>query len=284
MQYEKTIEEEARSFLSDHEDMFVEALVDESDFDRNDINDLDQSWHECITDRAYTVEDANWICSNSDNEETDSGLWEGQDHQTAMSTKAAYTFSSDVWFKCEEIYNEELKEVYDERLEEAEAAYDEAFEAYEDEDNNEVVKEPKEVNSKEIAEQVFAEFYKSEDIEPFEEGSIQESEILQQWLNSNETIGMRGGSPVGSSYIDARCGAMYDTPDYDYVQLDREVALRIPRIAHKYKEEALKIARESNSHFDDWVKRKELFEECRRAFWNSETVEKMKQKVKELVA
>lgn len=101
--YETIIEEEARDFVNDNEDTLVEAIGDELDF--HDIDDLDRSFHETITDRSYSTDDASFIIENSNNVESDRGLTEGMDHDDALSAKAAYTFSNDVREKVQEIYD-----------------------------------------------------------------------------------------------------------------------------------------------------------------------------------
>ena len=53
----------------------------------------------------------------------------------------------------------------------------------------------------------------------------------------NQDAGMRGGYPVGSSYIDARCGTGHGMPEVkDYVEFDHEFAQRVPWLSGKYKD------------------------------------------------
>lgn len=121
--YIKDIKEEAIDFLIYNEDMVKDALNDNFDWDRNDINDLDRYFHEQITDREYHLEEAAFVLKHCENKETDSGLWHGLKPEQAIGCQAAYSFSNDVWFECEKLYNE-LKE----KVEEVEAALYESSE------------------------------------------------------------------------------------------------------------------------------------------------------------
>jgi hypothetical protein len=218
MDYDDEIEKEARDFIIEHEDMFVEALKNDSDWDYNDIDDLDSCWHDDIVDRAYTLDDAAYILDNCHEEETDSGLWDGRDAQEAMSARAAYSYANDVWFKAEEMYNEikeRMKELVDE-----------------DED---------EETSEEISSQTAFDEFKNDNgykIVPVEKGSEEEISLIRQWLLRNDRdAGMRGGYPVGGSYIDSRCGTGHGIPDVkDYVDFDHEFAQRVPWLSGKYKD------------------------------------------------
>lgn len=252
--YDKLIKEEAVDFLKDHRDMIVQALLDGSDFDYNEIYDLDRAWHESIRDRSYNTNDARWILENCENEEGDNGLWEGQDYDQATQTKAAYSFSNDVWFSAKEIY-EDLKSEYEQALEEKED------EDSEDEDGL--------AAEKEIANKVFDSFFAEDEVTPLTQGSKEEYLAFVEWYDLGERVS-RSGYPVGQSYIDARCGAMYDTPEYDYVELDRKIVKTIPRIKGKRRSKALEIVRETNPFVYDWWNRKQLLRACETAFHSSD--------------
>lgn len=218
MDYDNEIDNEARDFLLDHEEMIVQALKDDADWDYNDIDNLDSLWHETIVDRGYTLEDAAYILENCQNEENDSGIWEGLDAQEAMSAQAAYSYSNDVWFRCEEMYNN-IKENMQEIIEENEGT-----------DKEDV----------EFAQVAFDEFKADYDktISPVEKDSEGELSLIRQWLRMNERdAGSRGGYPVGSSYIDSRCGTGHGMPEVkDYVEFDHEFAQKVPWLSGKYKE------------------------------------------------
>lgn len=221
MDYQKDVSDDAVSFLQDHEEAFKEAIVDDLDFDRNDIDCLDMDFHLDITDRAYALSDAAYIIENCENEETDSGLWESQQPEDAIKTKAAFSYSMDVWFKCEKLFKE-IKERYDEILEEG------------TEDATDGPNTPED-GAIDLAWQEFEDEYVK--VEPFASGSPDEKRTLRRWLDLNANAGLRGGSPFGSAYIDARCGTGHGMPTVkDYVDFDREAATRLPHLTGKYKD------------------------------------------------
>ena len=162
MDYDTEVDNEARDFLLDHEEMVIQALKDDADWDYNDIDNLDSLWHETIVDRGYTLEDAAYILDNCENEETDSGIWDGQDAQGMMSARAAYSYSNDVWFRCEEMYNgikERMQEIKDD-----------------DEDS--------EKSDDDIVQEAFYEFRHEYEvtISPVEKGGEDELDLIRQWL------------------------------------------------------------------------------------------------------
>jgi len=220
MNYDREIEEEAYDFIFDHDEMIVQALKDDADWDYNDIDDLDQAWHECIVDRGYTIEDAAYIISECHNEETDSGIWEGLDAGEALSAQAAYSYANDVWFKCEELYNE-LKDKMQELIDEK------------DDDD--------ERDDEDFAQIAFDEFYEERrkpQITPVEKDSDEELNLICRWLRVNkDAAGIRGGYPVGGSYIDSRCGTGHGMPEVkDYVDFDHEFGAKVPWLYGKYRE------------------------------------------------
>jgi hypothetical protein len=210
--------------------MFKEAIKDGKDFDRNDIDGLDSAFHENITDRGYTPKDAIYILKACKEEETDSGIWEGLDDWRAeLSARAAYSFSNDVWFKMEEIYNE-LKDDY-------EAQYTEATEeketlAKKGDDDDDVDEDAlKEAVVDQILKDYSAEFV----IEPVTNRKEQ-IHLIKQWFEMGTKAGWMSGYPLGSSYIDIRCGTGHGMPDTkDYIEIDHELAKKIPAISGKYK-------------------------------------------------
>lgn len=214
--YEKDVEEEADEFILDHEDNIKEAITDNTeDFSEVETKygEIRDSFHEVVIDRAYSPSDAVCVLENCENEETDSGLWEGQDWRDELSSRAAYSFGNDVWFKCEEIYNE-LKERVETMLD-----------------------ENAELERAVAIEKVFVQHKQEGETEPVEKGSEEEKELLRRWLNLNKDAGLWGGYPVGSSYIDARCGTGYGMPDVkDFVDFDHEMVYKLPWMRGKYKD------------------------------------------------
>lgn len=211
MNYLKDVLGDAVSFLQDHEEAIKDAIVDDLDFDRNDINCLDEDFHLDITDRAYTLSDAAYIIENCENEETDSGLWENQQPEDAIKTKAAFSFSMDVWLKCEELY-QEIQVRYDEIEEEG----------------------TPEGGMVDLAWQEFEEKYIK--VETYVLGSPDEERTLKRWLDLNANAGIWSGSPFGSSYIDTRCGSGHGMPVIkDFVDFDNQAAAKLPHLKGKYR-------------------------------------------------
>jgi hypothetical protein len=230
--YDNDVQEDAVGFLEDHEDEFKEAIKDGTDFDINDISCLDTSFHESITDRAYSLTDAAYIIEHCENEETDSGLWEGQQPEDAISTKAAFSYSRDVWFKCEELYNS-IKDRFEELQEEIHEGLDdkELVENKLDEDDSMIEKRA----IKEAWDEFEDQYTKVRLIEP---GSVEERQTLLRWLSFNERAGMFGGGPLGSSYIDSRCGTGHGMPEVkDFVDFDHDTAKRLPHFQGKTRDE-----------------------------------------------
>lgn len=223
MEYNQIIEKEAIDFIIEHEDMFKEAIVDEIE-STYDISEFDTALHENITDRAYTLMDAAFVIENSDNPEDDSGMWEGQEPEKALKTQAAYTFRNNVDTEITDQYNE-LKEEYDTAFYEEIVTLDKS-----------IVNTNKDVDTDKIVNQIIVDFKDEQTIEPIETGTQEELHLLKRWIKRSDEAGMRGGYPLGSSYIDSRCGVGYGQMDqYDYIEFDHMVAKMLPDMAHKYR-------------------------------------------------
>lgn len=239
MNYREDVNDDAVSFVENNKDMLRQALIDGNDFDRNDIDGLDSSFHE-VEDRAYTytLMDAAFIVENCTNEETDSGLWEGQQPEEAIKTKAAFSYAADVWEKLEGIYKamqqefEESKDKLGERLDELVEA-DSLSEA---EQAERAKLEDDDVCSG-IAADATISWFEAKYCAPeeaLEVGSEQEREATRRWLELASHAGMFAGYPVGKSYIDARCGVGYSMPEVkDFVDFDRKFAQQVPHLAGK---------------------------------------------------
>jgi hypothetical protein len=220
MDYQKDVENDARSFIADHEDMIVDALVNNGDFDYNDMDNLDQEWHDDIIDRSYTLMDAAAILEECQNQETDYGLWERQEPSQAVIIQATYSYANDVWEKCSALYTE-LQNRFEDSLDQQspDGGTDETA----------------------LAKQVFKEFcdeQTKEAIVPVVEGSPEEKTLIEKWFRLADVAGpFWSGYPVGESYIDARCGSGHGMPDVkDFVDFDHEFALRCPWLAGEYKQ------------------------------------------------
>jgi len=140
-------------------DEILEQLLDKdeaSDDLYNDYSNGDSWHHESHVDRSYNLTDAAELIDQlSDYEETDSGLWEGQQPKEAIGTCAAFTYGNavyDQWRDLIEKINEEAADIisdYDEKIADAElaAADDELGVASDDDEENpdvETLKEEKE--------------------------------------------------------------------------------------------------------------------------------------------
>lgn len=218
--YHEDVRNDATEFLLEHEEMIVAAIEAGADWDYNDIDDLDEEWHNDIVDRAYSLSDAVFVLENCDNQETDSGLWEGKSAEEAIPIQAAYSYSNDVWFEAKGLY-EGIKERFEELMGEQEEPDEGAL-------------------ANPLAKQAFEEFRKEEEEEqnpPVEQGSDDEISLIRRWLRLNEQAGgLWGGYPAGSSYIDARCGTGQGMPEVKgFVDFDHEFARRVPWLAGKYK-------------------------------------------------
>ncbi len=219
LDYEREVEKEAKEFLSENADDVVKQLVG---FEEELSYELRFERLEETLDRSYTPEDAIFVLENSENEETDSGLWEGKDWRDELSIRAAYTFLNDVRSKVEEIY----KEMYVE--------FESAAEELNPDD------EDHEQKLESLAKNILSE-NTEELIEQVKPGSYEEKEILSEWIRLSKSVGERGGYPLGRSYIDARCGVGFGMPDqYEYVMTDRKVGKQLPHLAGKYRDEVIK--------------------------------------------
>lgn len=99
--YVENAASDARDTVSNFEDEILEQLMDKgeaSDDLNNDYANGDGYHHECHVDKWYNLTDATAVLDQLDEfEETDSGLWEGQDMRTAVATCAAYTYGNAVY-------------------------------------------------------------------------------------------------------------------------------------------------------------------------------------------
>ena len=216
--YDDEVLKDSVGFLIDHEEMIVKALAKGADFDYNEIDNLDSAWHENIVDRAYTSDDAAFVLDNCKEEESDTGLWDGKDAKEALQCQAAYSYSNDCWWKTKELYDEMKASL--EEVEETTAR----------------------LGIGEVTAQgIFDEFKEnhSDELLPVEKDSEEEKSHVGQWLHLAEAAGgYWSGYPVGSAYIDARCGVGFGMPDIlDFVRFDHLLAKRVPWLAGKRREE-----------------------------------------------
>ena len=127
--YYNVVREEAETFFGDNIDDILDAV--ENDYNIYEI--IDDNLHEFV-DNAFIyvgLKEAAVIIEESYNEETDGGLWEGQQPEDAIVTKAFFTFKNDLREKVLEMVAQELENKIagiEERIEgiEYDEDYDEA--------------------------------------------------------------------------------------------------------------------------------------------------------------
>lgn len=99
-------QEMAREFI----DQICEQLIDNGKASTDLFNDYpngDAYHHESHVDRDYDLTEAAAILDEySEDEETDSGLWEGCEPRRAISTQAAYTYGNAVYGRWQRIIEE----------------------------------------------------------------------------------------------------------------------------------------------------------------------------------
>jgi len=241
MNLAEDVQQDAVDFIIQHDEDFKAALVNDDDFDRNSIDCLDSSFHEDIVDRSYTLEDAAHVVSNCENEETDTGLWDGQQPEDALRAKAAYCYGNDVWHRMDALFAD-LKEAYEEFQGQLTDRADElrAQDTLTEQEQKELERLENELDE-EAAALAFAKFERDNAPPPIivEQGSPEEGDLLARWLDLNARAGLLwSGYPMGDSYIDARCGVGYGMPEIkDYVDFDHVAAKRMPHWRGKRRDE-----------------------------------------------
>lgn len=127
--YREYVEKEAKSFVEE----FEVDLVDEIKAGNDDARDYvyDYRLHEWVdNDFIYVdLKDSAEILEQSDNVETDSGLWEGLEPEKAIEAQAFYTYRNDLG---EEIM-EKFKDILERKLDEVDSNLDELKEEWNDE-------------------------------------------------------------------------------------------------------------------------------------------------------
>jgi hypothetical protein len=199
--YRSEVQKEAIDFIDGLMDEFLEAMEnDENYFIDGNVQD---SLFESVTDRSYTLTDAAFVIENSDNPESDSGLWDGKDPAEALETQAAFTFSNDVSSDVEEIY-EDVKTQYDE---EYQRVYDELEEKHVNEkdpnpedDDYDPTDDAREA-AKRFAKEYFEDAYGEGSVVVLEEIG-DKIRLLERYVRLGEGADMWSGYPCGSSYID----------------------------------------------------------------------------------
>lgn len=112
--YKEYIDNEARSFVDEYEDDLLDEI-------RNGYTDVyefvnDYRVHEWVDNDFIYVDliDSAEILEQSDNVETDFGLWEGQEPVEAIKTQAFFTYRNDLSDKVISIFKSILQDKLDE--------------------------------------------------------------------------------------------------------------------------------------------------------------------------
>ena len=249
MDYNKDVEEDAFDFLSDIEADIKAAIINgEEDIsaircDENGYGYIRDAFHEAVVDRAYSIEDAAYVIANCEEEETDTGLWEGCDMYDAMQRCAAFSYGNDVWV--------EVERVYDQFVEEFEPSY-----LVVDEDENTIKESTEDGEAEEWIEsqpgrvrglwvkegrgnidEIWKEYEDDNTVSEIETGGSDELFVLKRWVKLNARAGTWSGYPLGSVYIDTRCGIGYSMPDVkDFYDYDGIARRKVPSMVGKYVE------------------------------------------------
>lgn len=127
--YYEYVEKEAKSFVEDNE----LDLIDEIEDGNTDVNEYihDYRLHEWVDSDFIYVDlmDCAEILEQSNEVETDSGLWEGLEPRKAIETQAFFTYRNDLGFEVES----QFKDILERKLEEVESDLDELREEWNDE-------------------------------------------------------------------------------------------------------------------------------------------------------
>lgn len=130
--YNEYVEKEAKSFVEE----FEVDLIDEIKDGNTDVHSYvhDYRLHEWVdNDFIYVdLKDSADILEQSDNVETDSGLWEGQEPRKAIETQAFFTYRNDLG---EEVM-ERFKDILERKMSEVDSDLDELREEQADEMDN----------------------------------------------------------------------------------------------------------------------------------------------------
>jgi hypothetical protein len=120
-EYKNEVKDLAESCFEELKD----TALEEGCFDLWELENhyrLDYVIHETVDGSSLAIymdlHDAADIIEYADNEETDSGLWDGQDPEEAIKTKAFFTLRADVYSKVEEMLKD-LEEEQDINLDNA---------------------------------------------------------------------------------------------------------------------------------------------------------------------
>lgn len=106
--YQERLNNDAEDFINNYIDEIIEE-VKEGNFDLHDFCFYDGKLDEHV-DEYLDLQEAVDIIENCNNEESDSGLWEGQQPEEALKTKAMFSYRLDVYEEVAEVLSDKLEE------------------------------------------------------------------------------------------------------------------------------------------------------------------------------
>jgi hypothetical protein len=131
------ISDQAKSFTDEHKDDVIAEIRDGN----TDVYDMlnDSRIHEWVDNDFIYVDlvDSAHIIEQSDNVETDLGLWEGQEPMEAIKTQAFFTYRNDLYYAVKELMEEELNAELDKLQEDLETLQEELKDLEDEEDIDE---------------------------------------------------------------------------------------------------------------------------------------------------
>lgn len=225
MDYKEDLEKDAVDFILENEETIGESITSSKDFDKfTEDNEGYDLIHEQILDNmALTIGDAAYIIENCTNQADDPGMWEGQEPTQAIQTMAIFSYENDIYSEIESKY-EELVEIYNN------------VSSINQDDERTILKKESDDFKKALS--IFKDRYCTKPLETNQEKIT----ALEQWLRLGGKAGLWSGFPLGSSYIDMRCGVGYSIPDVkDYNDYDKKVAYLVPEANGLYRKDVEKL-------------------------------------------
>jgi hypothetical protein len=132
--YEVALEEDSKRFFDQYFDDFIDEIKEgNSDFS-SFVNDYGKI-HEFI-DQYISLKEAVDIIENCDEEETDSGLWEGLKPKEAIISMAFWSYKNDVYWEVNKLFKKGLEDILYNIENEWEKLTDEFEEMKEDENSH----------------------------------------------------------------------------------------------------------------------------------------------------
>ena len=248
MDYKHDVNTDAYDFLNEIEADIKEAIINgeedisEIDCSESGYGEIRDYFHEAVVDRSYSIEDAAFVIANCENQETDTGLWEGRDMEEAMQVCAAYSYGADVWEEAERIYDE-LRDEFEPSWKVVDDAGDDVKEFDDEDDANDWMNDNdihdgagfEVTEGRGNIDELWKNYEADNTVDEIETGGMDELFVLKRWAKMAEKSCTWGGYQWGSVYIDARCGTGYSMPDVrDFYEYDMIARHKLPSMTGKY--------------------------------------------------